>query len=177
MVTRRRFLGGVLCALASGTVLVPGRSSAAVARALTLGRILYDSQHVVLGTAVDSFARWERIGKRSCIVTYSTFHVEQPLDGRAPEAPELMIRTLGGTVGDLGQTFYGEAVVALRQRAAVFLRAKAPDFYVVTGMAQGHYPVVADAKGVVRLRAAFDQVEIAGDTDGVMVALDGQAVP
>jgi hypothetical protein len=44
-------------------------------------------------------------------------------------------------------------------------------------MAQGHYPVVADAKGVVRLRAAFDQVEIAGDTDGVMVALDGQAVP
>jgi hypothetical protein len=177
MVTRRRFLGGVLSTLAAVAGSAPRSAPAAVARAVTLGQMLYDSQHVILGTAVDSFARWERVGKRSCIVTYSVFHVEQPLDGRTPEAPELTIRTLGGTVGDLGQTFYGEAVVALKQRAAVFLRAKAPDIYVVTGMAQGHYPVRADDRGIARLHAAFESVELVGDPDGVMVALDGLEVP
>ncbi len=147
---------------------------ASVARAVSLGELLYDSRCVLLGTAVDSFAAWETIGKRRCIVTYSVFQIEQPLDGRAPATSEVMIRTLGGSVGDIGQIFHGEAVVALRERATVFLRDAGPDLYVVTAMAQGHYPVRKDAKGVHRLRAAFGSVVLTDVPEAAMRRLDGR---
>jgi hypothetical protein len=173
VVTRRLFLAGV--AATCGLLARPARAS--VARGLSLGELLYDSRHVVLGTAVDSFARWERVGSRSCIVTYSVFHVEQPLDGRAPATSEVMIRSLGGTVGDVGQTFHGEAVVALQQRAAVFIHDVAPDVYVVTAMAQGYYPVLPDPKGVHRLRAAFGSVELVAAPSAAMSRMHGRTVP
>jgi hypothetical protein len=162
--------GGALASLGEGS------AEASVARALSLAELVYESQHVVLGTAVDSFAQWERIGKRKCIVTYSVFRVEQPLDGRTPDTSELMVRTLGGTVGDIGQTFHGEAVVALNERSALFLHDAGPSLYSVTAMSQGHYPVRPDTKGVHRLRAAFGSVELVG-TDAAMQRLHERTVP
>ena len=171
-ITRRGFVAG-----ASTLMLFSRPSVASVARALSLGELLFESRHVVIGTAVDSFSGWENVGKRRCIVTYSLFRVEEPIHGRSSPPSEVTIRTLGGTAGNLGQTFHGEAVVALRERATVFLRDITPDLYVVTAMAQGHYPMLADARGVQRLRAAFSSVVISDMPDAAMRRLDGRTAP
>ena len=171
-ISRRGLIAG-----ASSLVLFSRTSAASVARALSLGELLAESRHVVIGTPVDAFSNWEQIGKRRCIVTYSLFRVEEPVDGRGSPPAEMTIRTLGGVVGELGQTFHGEAVVALHQRATVFLRDVAPDLFVVTAMAQGHYPVLPDARGVQRLRAAFASVVISDLPEAAMRRLDGRTAP
>jgi hypothetical protein len=172
-VTRREF---VLAALSS-TLFVSRNARASVARALSLGELLYKSSHVLVGAATDAYGTWENIGNRKCIVTYSNFRVEQPLDGRQPPGSEITIRTLGGVVGDLGQRFFGEAMVALHERATVFVHDPAPGLYVVTAMAQGHYPLQPDSRGVHRLRAGFEQVVISDLPDAAMRRLDGRTMP
>jgi hypothetical protein len=171
-VSRRGLLSG-----AAGLFLFSRNAGASVARALSLGELVASSRHVLIGTSVDAFSNWETIGKRRCIVTYSLFRVEEPLDGRAPATSELTIRTLGGVVGDIGQTFHGEAVVALNERATVFIHDTKPDVFVVTAMAQGHYPLRADARGVARLHANFDAVVIDDAPEAAMRRLDGRSTP
>ncbi|HEX4335263.1 MAG TPA: hypothetical protein VH062_05080 [Polyangiaceae bacterium] len=172
---RREFL--LASASVVGETLLSRGAEASVARALSLGELLYESRHVLVGTAIDSYANWEEIGKRRAIVTYSLFRVEEALDGRGAPAPEITIRTLGGSVGDIGQTFHGEAVVALNERATVFVHDAAPNLYVVTAMAQGHYPLIPDARGVHRLHAGFTSVAIPDLPDAAMRRLDGRTTP
>ncbi|HEX3596523.1 MAG TPA: hypothetical protein VHU80_15540 [Polyangiaceae bacterium] len=172
-VTRRRFM----LASAAYAMLLSRGAEASVARALSLGELLYDSRHVLIGTPIDSYANWEQIGKRRCIVTYSLFRIEEPMDGRAPPEPEITIRTLGGSVGELGQKFFGEAEVALNQRAAVFVHDTAPNLYVVTAMAQGYYPLRPDERGVHRLQAAFSAVTLSDLPDAAMRRLHGRTTP
>jgi hypothetical protein len=158
----------------SGVAMFPRSAGASVARGLSLGELVYQSRHVLVGTSVDSFANWETIGNRRAIVTYNRFHVEEPLDGRNPPGAEITIRTLGGTVGELGQIFHGEAALALHERAAVFIHDLAPELYVVTAMAQGHYPLRADARGTHRLHSNFDAVVITGEANAAMHRLNGR---
>lgn len=161
-----------LMALAS-----PRAAHASVARAVTLGALVYRSRHVLVGTSVDAFCRWERIGNRSRIVTYSLVQVDRPLDGRAPDTREIMVRTLGGSVGDRGQIVHGEAVVALGERAAVFLHNVAPDVFAVTEMAQGHYPIEVDDRGVLRLRSAVADLELLDAPGAAVRRLHGSTLP
>jgi hypothetical protein len=159
MVSRRRFLGGM--ALAS--LSVSSVAEASVARAMTVGELVYRSRYVVVGTSADAFCRWEKIGARSRIVTYRVLRVERPLDGRPPDTSELMVRTLGGSVGDLGQIVHGEAVITLGAKMALFLHDvhdTASDVLAVTGMAQGCYPVERDPQGIERLRSAVSDLEL-----------------
>jgi hypothetical protein len=149
---------------------------ASVARAVGLGELVYRSRCIVVGTSVDAFCRWERIGSRSRIVTYSVLQVERPLDGRPPDTSELMVRTLGGIVGDRGQIVHGEAVVALGERAAVFLQDAAPDVLAVTAAAQGYYPVFADAGGVARLNSAIADLELLDAQDAAVHRLVGRSL-
>ena len=172
-VGRRGFLLGAL----SSVLFTSNRAQASIARALPLGELLYKSRHVVVGTAVDAYATWEQVGPRRCIVTYSLFRIEEPLDGREPPGPDLTIRTLGGTVGELGQTFFGEAVVALNRRAAVFVRDIAPNLFAVTAMAQGYYAIAPDDRGAHRLNADFASVSITELPEAAMRRLHGRTVP
>jgi hypothetical protein len=61
------------------------------------------------------------------------------------------VRTLGGTVGEIGQIVQGEAVLEHGVPAVFFLRDSVPGTYSVTGMAQGHYGLHADQAGAFRL--------------------------
>jgi hypothetical protein len=151
-------------------------AKASVARAVGLGELVYRSRCIVVGTSVDAFCRWERIGSRSRIVTYSLVQVERPLDGRPPDTSELMVRTLGGSVGDRGQIVHGEAVVALGERAAVFLQDAAPAVFAVTAAAQGYYPVLADGRGVARLASAIANLDLVGSQDAAVHRLDGRSL-
>jgi hypothetical protein len=102
--------------------------------------------------------------------------VERPIDGRALPRGPIMVRTLGGIVGDLGQVVHGEAVLGPGKRTALFLHRVNPDFFSVMAMAQGAYPIEPDAKGVHRLRAHVEALELRGATDAAVIRLDGQSL-
>ncbi len=142
-----------MLALAAGAVvgaLLPRPAHASVARAFDLGALVGSSEHVVEATALEGFCRWERLGKRRRIVTYTRVRVERSIKG-ASAGDELLIRTLGGRVDDVGQVVHGEALLLVGERAMLFLAVDSTGSLAVRGLAQGHYPVRADARGVQRL--------------------------
>ena len=114
------------------------------ARASTLVQLSVDelcrrATLVVAATAQDRVVVWEDTssGRGRRIVTYTRMRVDHVIDGTAP--PELWVRTLGGSIGDVGQRVDGEAVLAPGQPGLFFLRAFADGPHGVVGMAQGQY--------------------------------------
>jgi hypothetical protein len=172
MLSRRSILLGSLATAAS--LAVTGRARASVSVALTLSELVGQSRHALVGTPVDRFSQWETIGRARRIVTYTLVRADYSLDGRPPSTGELMVRTLGGIAGDVGQVVPGEAVLHQGAAAAVFLSEIGKDLFAVTGMAQGHYPLTTD--GVRRLRATATEVlHVAADS--AVKLLDGRTVP
>jgi hypothetical protein len=152
MLSRRQVLGamGLGCvALAS-----PRRALATTARAVTLPELVGLSQYALVGTATDAYSRWESVSDSRRIVTYVRVEVTQPIDGRPPPDTTLMLRTLGGRVGDIGQLVHGEARFELGAPSVMFVTPDRDGVLGITAMAQGHYPLHADAGDVVRLQAS-----------------------
>jgi hypothetical protein len=177
MLSRRSLVLGGLATVAG--VATAGRAGASVARALTLGELVHQSRHALVGTPLELFGQWETVGRRSRIVTYTLVRADHALDGQPPATSEIMVRTLGGRVGDIGQTVPGEAMLVLGRPASIFVEDLSRDLFAVTGMAQGHYPVQADDQGVKRLRAAAGLVELLGGAnlaDSAVHRLDGRTV-
>lgn len=166
MLPRRSFLAAGVVLSACG--LMARRVAASVARALSLSELVGQSQHALIGTPVDAFAQWETIGQRSRIVTYTSLRVLQPIDGRQPESDELIVRTLGGQVDDIGQVVPGEAVLARGEPAVTFLTKVNEGLFAVTGLAQGHYRLLPDSQGTRRLKAS-GSVELVGMDDTAAV--------
>jgi len=167
MLSRRQWIGsvGVGCAAATW----PGLASATLARAISLPQLVGLSQYALVGTATDANSRWEMLGKAKRIVTYVRLEVEQPIDGRPPPDTSLMLRTLGGRVGDIGQLVHGEVRFELGARSVVFLTPDSDGVLAVTAMAQGHYPLLADAsEAVLRLQPSPNMPEL--------VSIQGSAV-
>jgi hypothetical protein len=128
-------------------------AEASVSILLSLDEILAPSTFVIAGTASDKKCQWEEIGGGRRIVTYTKITVDTAIVG-APGA-SVWVRTLGGAVGDIGQSVSGEAQIATGSKSILFLQ-KSGDAVVVTGMAQGHFPLVADEKGTSRLSPSPD---------------------
>lgn len=170
MLTRRAFVGGAAAAAASLSL----DAKASVARAVPLSELIGRSRHFLLGTPVSAQAVWETVGKRRRVVTYSVVRVESSLALESPDA-EVLVRSLGGTVGDVGQIVHGEALLALGERSAVFLSDVAPGVLRVTAMSQGHYPVRTDKAGVHRLHAALASLELVGK-GGAVERLSGRTL-
>jgi hypothetical protein len=137
------------------TVLAsPHLASATMARAISLPELVGLSQFALVGTATDASSRWESVGKTRRIVTYVRVEVTQPIDGRPPPDTSLMLRTLGGRVGDIGQLVHGEARFELGASSVLFLAPDDDGVLGITAMAQGHYPLAADPGDAVRLRVS-----------------------
>lgn len=128
-------------------------AAATTARAVSLQDLVGRSSRVVRSTPLDSFARSEAIAGTQHIVTYSRLRVEEVLEGDAPET-EILVRTLGGTLGAVGEMVHGEAELAINQPCVVFLGTDAQGVELVTAMAQGHYPLTLDSRGTPHLRAS-----------------------
>lgn len=151
-------------------------AEASVSLLLSLDELLTPSTFVIAGTAGEKRSRWEELGGGRRIVTYTSIHVDTAIVG-APGA-SVWVRTLGGAVGDIGQAVSGEAQIAAGSKAVLFLQ-KAGDTLVVTGMAQGHFPLVADEKGTSRLRSSPDAGVLLtpqGPTVSARSALVGKAL-
>lgn len=174
MLSRRSLLGGLSAATAA--TLLGRTASATVARAVSLSELVYRSHHAVLATPVDISSHWEQVGGRRRIVSYTVLQVEAALDGRLPNSGELVVRTLGGRVGTIGQIVAGEAIFRHGQPSASFLEEIDPGIYSVTAMAQGQYPVIADAAGVRRLRKSPRLPRLLRDAGAAVERLEDRTI-
>ncbi len=145
---------------------------ASVSRAVPLEALTARSQHVVLGEPLDSYSVWERIGGRKHIVTYTRLRAHELLAGADPKADELLVRTLGGQVGELGELVHGEAVLQIGNRSVVFVMPS-QDALAVTAMAQGHYPLLRDHAGAERLLRSPHAAELVGEAGSAVKRLPG----
>jgi hypothetical protein len=144
-------------------------AEASVSVLLSLHDIVASSTLVIVGTAAEKKSQWEELAGGRRIVTYTKIKVDRSIVGSA--GSEIWVRTLGGAVGKLGQAVSGEAQIATGSKSVLFLM-KRGDVTVVTGMAQGHFPVVADDKGVSRLRASPDVGTLLAQPGPVVTARD-----
>lgn len=133
--------------------LAPREAQASVAIAMSLDDLARGSSVIARVTPLDHESVWEN-GR---IITYSRVRVDDVVAGSTPSsAREVRVRTLGGRVGNIGQTVEGEAALTASEPSIVFLaaaRSERVTDLVVVGRAQGQLLVRRDAHGqeVVRL--------------------------
>lgn len=157
--------------------LCPDHAAAGVMIPASLRELVETSEHVVVATPRVGDSAWEEIGGSRRIVTYTRLTIEEVLDERAPADSELMVRTLGGQVGPLGQVVHGEAELRRDEVCVLFLKDRRDGTFRVTGLAQGHYPLTLDATGTPRLNTSPHLAEVLGkheDAKSAVVQLRGQ---
>jgi hypothetical protein len=141
-----------LLATAGLTLLWP-RSAWAEPADTSLAEMIAHSDCCVVGRSVAAQARWTLLGGARRIVTLHSLELQQVLAGSVRVGETLNVRTLGGVVGDLSQRVFGEAELAAREPALLFLLQVDAATHVVTDMAGGHFALRRDATGVRRLHA------------------------
>lgn len=135
-----------------GAALIGLRESpafAAVARALSVADLVQKSTSALVLTGIAQRSSWQEVGGSRRIVTDTEGRVEELVTGVDPSASIVMLRTLGGRVGTVGQIVEGEAELTIGETSLTFLTQFEPAVYAVTAMAQGHYPVVSRPSGRV----------------------------
>lgn len=162
-------MAGALGLLASRSAL------ASLARAVPVEELVARSRHVLLAEPLDAESVWEQIGQRRHIVTYTRVRALELLAGADPKQEELMVRTLGGRIGDLGELVHGEAMLELGARGVLFVMPT-HGALGVTAMAQGHYPLLRDTAGVERLRRSPEAAELVGEDGSAVKRLSGLQV-
>lgn len=159
--SRRAVLSWLLCAAGSATWA--GRAAASLARPLELEPLCAMSRVALVGRALAAKSRWETIGEQRRIITTTRVHVEDVIAG-SDLGSEILVRTLGGRVGDVGQIVHGEAFLLLGERAVLLLMEASGGALHVSAMAQGHYPVRNDPSRVPRLARSPRLPELVGRT-------------
>lgn len=152
--TRRRWLTGLAAAGLLNTawhVARPSVAFAGAARPITLADLVSRSKHVVVATPRVADSTWEEIGGSRRLVTYTRMTIDDALDERAMSDSEVLVRTLGGRLGPLGQVVHGEAELRRDETSVVFLKARQDGTFHIAGLAQGHYPLLTDNHDVRRL--------------------------
>jgi hypothetical protein len=129
------------------TALLTNDAHASVSIAVTWDGLVRESSFAGLVTPTSATSVWES-GR---IYTYTQVHVDRVVAGDAGGASDVWVRTMGGIVGNLGQVVDGEAVLTMGRPSLLFLHAGPPGAMQVTARGQGQFPLVLDAKNVVRL--------------------------
>ena len=157
----------------AATLAFANAAQATTARAVSLTNLVRRSSRIARATTLDSFARSEEIGGARHIVTYSRLRIDDSIHGPSGDS-ETLVRTLGGRVADLGEIVHGEAELVLHEPCLVFLMLDPNGVEVVTGMAQGHYPVAMDRAGVARLQLSRNLPHLVGGTPSAAAQLTGK---
>lgn len=139
-------------------------AEATIARALELSRLVATSTSIVLAQPVSARSTWETLGPSRRIVTYTRVRVAESVVGEAQPGAELVIRTLGGRVGDIAQTVGGEASLREEDPALLFLTPErtSTSLWQLVGMSQGYYPVKLDPDGTPRVHVGSQHLQLLG---------------
>jgi hypothetical protein len=138
-VSRRGLLVGLAAGAAAG--VFSETASATVVRALSLPALVQSSRRILVVTALGAESHFEDLGRRRRIVTDTRVRVEEKLAKSESTDSELLVRTLGGAVGSLGELVHGQAQLLLGEPCVAFLLQGPDGLHYMNGMAQGHYPV------------------------------------
>jgi hypothetical protein len=125
-------------------VCVAPRADASVSFTVPMDALVEESSAACVVLPLDSKSVWEN-GR---IATYTRAHVDRVLAGSAPS--EVWVKTLGGSVGDIGQIVDGEAVLRPGTQSLLFLTTYEGSL-VVTARGQGQFALVRDGS-LMRLR-------------------------
>lgn len=148
------FRGIVRLTILLGLVCWVDFSSASTFRAIPLSRLVKQSDLVVVATPVSFECRWATVGASQRLVTDFTLEVHWTLRGADIAGEDIVVRTLGGSWGNLGQVVHGEALLIIGQTSLLFLKQSRDSSLHVFGWGQGHYPLSVDANGEWRLGAS-----------------------
>lgn len=175
-VVLRRTALRILGLTALGAAL-PDVAGATIARAVPLPDLVRQSRRVLVVTPLDAYSVWETVGGQRRIVTYTRVRFDDHLAGETAAETELLVRTLGGRVGGIGQIVHGEAQLKAEEQSVVFLRARPDGSERITAMAQGHYPLRRDAAGAIRLHTSPFLPELLAPENSAVRRLPGLTVP
>jgi hypothetical protein len=139
-ISRRGALASL--AIAAGAELLPSVASATLVRGMTLEELVWRSRHAVIGTPLDARCVSLTIGGRRSLVTETRLRVDSVLALETPAETELIVRTLGGRLDGVGMLVHGQAQFYPGQSCLAFFERGPDGACWVTGMAQGHYPLL-----------------------------------
>ncbi len=137
-----------LCLFVSSCLLL-----ATTLKKLSLEEMTRASNRIVQARCVSVESRMEE----GSIFTFATFEVSETLAGEesAPLSPEasgrgtrtVLVRQLGGRVGNLHAVVPGAPVLVPGQEAILFLERdpNAPDAFMVVGLSQGHMRILKES--------------------------------
>lgn len=129
-------------------------AAASTFRPIPLETMVSKSALIVVATPVARQTRVVVVGSKQRVVTDSAVEVAWTLRGEDCAGKNIVVRTLGGTVGGVGQIVYGEARLVLGQSSLMFLTPGPEGVFAVLGMAQGQFPLEPTSEGDWELRAS-----------------------
>jgi hypothetical protein len=121
------------------------RASATIMRSVSLPTLVQSSHGIAVVTALSAESHFEDLGRRRRIVTDTRLRVDERLAKSSGLASEVLVRTLGGSVGRLGERVDGQVKWSFGQPSVAFLLQGPDGICYVNGIAQGHYPLLASS--------------------------------
>ena len=113
---------------------------ATLAFSLTTAEMTRNADEIVIGKVANIESNWEDGGKK--IYSYVEVQVSESLKG--VESQTVLIRQLGGEVGDIGQRIEGLSTFDSGEEILVFLKENSTGELQVVGMSQGKYRIITD---------------------------------
>lgn len=155
------FAIGLMCLLG-----LPSGAQATLLVVRSLAALVADADHIVVVTGISETSRWDR-HKR--IVSDMRLRVGDVVKGKLHAGETIVVTRLGGAVGDLGMTVAGEAQVAPRQRAVLFLDEVGNQGAMrVTDMSLGMFPIVTDQGVLTVLPSGAGLALVVEDDQGAL---------
>jgi hypothetical protein len=146
----------VLSLLFATAVVWQTPAHAGVFLAAPLEQLVETSDFVVVATVTDIDGHYEDINGQRRIVTDVSLQIDYALeraDGSRRIEPKMVtVRRLGGTVGEVTEVVYGEAVLLPGSTNLLFLNEDEEHRFYVNAMAQGEYVLQSDDSGELLLR-------------------------
>ncbi len=125
----------LVAALVLSVLALPSVSRASTVEAMDLRALVTESDHIALVTVVDAVTRYDHLGR---IVTDYTVRVDERMHGASVEGRTLVLRRLGGALGDIGLRVEGEVALETGERVVLFARELVADGVCrPVGMSQG----------------------------------------
>lgn len=107
--------------------------------AMDLRALVREADHVVVGTVVSTQASYDHLDR---IVTDATIRVDERMHGASPEGTTIVVRRLGGVIGDVGLRIEGEPTFVPGERMVLFARTIPSERLLrPIGMSQGVLPI------------------------------------